>query len=52
MTKGKSADTLGPVGPRHEAAALPVAGDVVEMGITGLGTQRHVVVEEKAGRKR
>jgi 2-keto-4-pentenoate hydratase/2-oxohepta-3-ene-1,7-dioic acid hydratase in catechol pathway len=27
-------------------------GDVVELGITGLGTQRHVVVEERAGRKR
>ena len=27
-------------------------GDVVEMGIEGLGTQRHVVVEEKAARRR
>ena len=27
-------------------------GDVVEMGITGLGTQRHVVVEEKPARRR
>ena len=26
--------------------------DVVEMGITGLGTQRHVVVEEKPARRR
>src|SRR5262245_1212005 len=27
------------------------AGDVVEMGIDGLGTQRHVVVDEKGGRR-
>src|SRR5207247_569348 len=42
-TKGKSADTFGPVGPWLVTADEP--GDVVEMGITGLGTQRHRVVE-------
>jgi 2-keto-4-pentenoate hydratase/2-oxohepta-3-ene-1,7-dioic acid hydratase in catechol pathway len=26
-------------------------GDVVEMGITGLGTQRHTIVEARAGKR-
>jgi 2-keto-4-pentenoate hydratase/2-oxohepta-3-ene-1,7-dioic acid hydratase in catechol pathway len=60
-TKGKSADTFGPVGPwlgdlistgtpagvGHGARPPRYLrpGDVVEMGIDRLGVQRHVVTE-------